>query len=141
MSHSHELEHQPTAALKAASATAAHDVILTDVEWSAIGLLLSYVRFAHVGKTIHLRTLERLSSQSAMELDSITRRSLEITETLSTGERRGSLLSVLDKTVTNAGGRLLLSHVTAPLNSIAQINERLDFVEFFFNHPQLREQV
>jgi DNA mismatch repair protein MutS len=72
-----------------------------------------------------------------MEIDSATRRNLELSESL-TGERRGSLLANIDRTVTGAGARLLAQRLAAPLTDPAAIGERLDMIQFFFDHHSLR---
>ena len=69
-----------------------------------------------------------------MTLDEATRRNLELTATLATGQKKGSLLGVLDRTLTAMGGRLLRSWVHNPLVDADAINARLDAVE------QLREE-
>jgi DNA mismatch repair protein MutS len=57
------------------------------------------------------------------------------------GDRRGSLLSVIDRTITGAGARLLASQLNAPLTDAARINERLDAVTFFVTAPPARERL
>lgn len=64
-----------------------------------------------MGKPIHLKSIGNLTKQSVMTIDSITRKSLEILETQK-GERNGSLVSVIDKTLTNMGARLLLNYLS-----------------------------
>jgi DNA mismatch repair protein MutS len=73
-----------------------------------------------------------------MEIDGATRRNLELAETL-TGERKGSLLATIDRTVTGAGARLLAAQLAAPLTNPAEIDHRLDMVSFFVEHESLRE--
>jgi len=75
-----------------------------------------------------------------MEIDAATRRNLELSETL-TGERRGSLLSVIDRSITGAGARLLAQHLAAPLTSPEAIGERLDGVQFFADRHALRGDI
>src|SRR6185437_5624980 len=69
-----------------------------------------------------------------------TRRNLELTETLS-GERRGSLLSVIDRTVTAAGARLLHQRLSAPLTDPAAIAQRFDAVGFVVEKSATRESL
>jgi DNA mismatch repair protein MutS len=75
-----------------------------------------------------------------MEIDAATRRNLELVETL-TGERRGSLLACIDRTVTGAGARLLAEHLAAPLTDPSSIAARLDAVQLFAADARLREDV
>ncbi len=72
-----------------------------------------------------------------MEIDPATRRNLELAETLA-GKREGSLLAVIDRTVTGAGGRLLARRLAAPLTDPAEIARRLDAVAFFAAEEGLR---
>ena len=71
-----------------------------------------------------------------MEIDPSTRRSLELTKTLN-GERKTSLLSAIDQTLTGSGARLLFSQLSTPLTNPVLINNRLDIVEYFFNNSQI----
>jgi DNA mismatch repair protein MutS len=75
-----------------------------------------------------------------MEIDAATRRNLELTQTLN-GEKRGSLLNVMDRTVTGAGARLLAARLSAPLTDPAAINARFDAVTFLVNASPARERV
>jgi DNA mismatch repair protein MutS len=75
-----------------------------------------------------------------MEIDSATRRNLELMEALS-GERRGSLLAVIDRTVTGAGARLLAQHLAAPLTDPQAIARRLDMVAYFVAQARAREEI
>ena len=76
-----------------------------------------------------------------MELDWATRRSLELTESLRTGEKRGSLLWVLDKTRTAMGARTLRKFVEQPLIDKNEINRRLDAVEELKEQAISREEI
>lgn len=75
-----------------------------------------------------------------MEIDGATRKNLELLESL-TGDKGATLLSVMDRTVTAVGGRLLAGRVASPLVDLPEINQRLDVIEFFMNHPRLREDI
>ncbi len=75
-----------------------------------------------------------------MTLDAATRRNLELTETLR-GEIRGSLLGVLDWTVTPMGKRRIRQWVSQPLLEVDQIRKRLDGVEYFVRRPMLRTEL
>jgi len=74
---------------------------------------------------------------SVMQIDAATRRNLELVTSLA-GERKGSLLATIDRTVTAAGARLLAEHLAAPLTEPAAIAARLDAVEFYVFHPEGR---
>jgi DNA mismatch repair protein MutS len=106
-------------------------------ELAAGGALVDYVELTQKGKLPRLGVPKRLAEGAVMEIDAATRRNLELSETLS-GERKGSLLSVIDRTVTGAGARLLAQHLAAPLTDGATIDQRLDMVQFFADHHALR---
>ena len=95
----------------------------------ALGALLAYLAEAQRGDMSQLRAPDIFSRGRYMELDAAARRNLELTENLRTGEKRGSLLWVLDKTKTPMGGRMLRSWVERPLLSPAAIRRRLAAVE------------
>ena len=88
-----------------------------------------------------MRTLEFSQSSRFLELDLTARRNLELTETMRAGEKRGSLLWVLDKTKTAMGGRLLRSWLEKPLMSPAQIKKRQDAVQELVEHTVAREEL
>ena len=75
-----------------------------------------------------------------MQIDAATRRNLELVTTTS-GERRGSLLATIDRTVTGAGARLLADHLAAPLTEPAAIAARLDAVGFFLDAADIRARL
>src|SRR5262249_59642720 len=79
----------------------------------------------------------RVGPGSVMQIDAATRRNLELATTL-TGERKGSLLATIDRSVTAAGARLLADHLAAPLTEPAAIAARLDAVQFFVDRPEMR---
>jgi DNA mismatch repair protein MutS len=95
----------------------------------AAGSLLLYVQETLKASLGHLSRLRPYRQDRFLFLDEVTRRSLELTRTLRDGERQGSLLSVLDRTVTPMGARLLQEWVVAPLAERPAIEARLDAVE------------
>jgi len=95
----------------------------------AAGALLCYIAETQKFDLGHIRSLDLFSGGRYMELDWATRRNLELTETLRSGEKRGTLLWVLDKTKTPMGGRLLRSWVERPLLSPVAIKRRLSAVD------------
>ena len=92
---------------------------------SAAGALLAYLRETQKFDLSHIRRLDVFNGGRFMELDWTTRRSLELTESLRSGEKKGSLLWVLDRTKTPMGGRLLRAWVERPLLSVVAIKRRL----------------
>ncbi len=113
-------------------------------EIAAAGALVDYVRLTQIDRMPRLARPRRLpapgSTGAVMEIDPASRRNLELTETLS-GERRGSLLSVIDRTVTGAGARLLASRLSAPLTEAEAIRARLDAVGYAIARTRLREML
>jgi len=99
---------------------------------AASGAILHYLKENQPSDSASLAHIQRLvtySLEGYMLLDGITRRNLELTESLRDGSARGSLFDVLDHTVTPMGRRLLLRWVNQPLLDLSRIRERLDAVE------------
>ena len=109
-------------------------------ELAAAGALVDYVELTQKGKVPRLAPPRQLSAGAVMGIDAATRRNLELTRTM-TGERRGSLLDVIDRTMTGAGARLLAARLSAPLTDPAAIAERLDAVEFFHDDARLTDDL
>ncbi|MBR2879154.1 MAG: DNA mismatch repair protein MutS [Oscillospiraceae bacterium] len=95
----------------------------------AAGALLSYIIETQKFDISHINSVEVFSENKYMELDYTTLRNLELTESLRTGEKKGSLLWVLDQTKTPMGGRMLRSWVERPLLNPTAIRRRLSAVE------------
>ena len=110
-------------------------------ETAAAGALLSYLNETQKCELGHIRRLERFGEGRYMELDWTSRRSLELTENLRTGEKRGSLLWVLDRTQTPMGSRLLRSWVERPLLSPVAIGRRLAAVNELFSDGITRAEL
>jgi DNA mismatch repair protein MutS len=109
-------------------------------ELAAGGALVDYIELTQKGKLPRLSPPRRLAQGAVMEIDAATRRNLELAETMS-GERRGSLLAIIDRTVTGAGARLLAARLAAPLTDPAAIDKRLDTVAFFAEHEDVRADI
>ncbi|MEA3459381.1 MAG: DNA mismatch repair protein MutS, partial [Chloroflexota bacterium] len=88
-----------------------------------------------------LNELRTYSTDEFMTLDPATRRNLELTQTIRTGEKKGSLLWVLDATVTAMGGRLLHRWLSQPLLDVEKLEQRLDAVETFYQDTPKRVEV
>jgi DNA mismatch repair protein MutS len=86
----------------------------------------------------HIQQLVPSRLSRILEIDSATRRSLELTQTIRTATREGSLLEVLDRTVTSMGARRLGQWLASPLLSKEQIESRLDAVDEFVRNDRLR---
>jgi DNA mismatch repair protein MutS len=94
----------------------------------AAGAVLDYLAETQKSSLAHVDTLAAYSRSGRLELDESTRRSLEITATIRDGRREGSLLGVMDRTVTAMGGRMLANWLAAPLADTTAIDARLDAV-------------
>ena len=109
-------------------------------ETTAAGILLDYVENTQKGQMPRIEKPVKVYENKVMEIDGATRKNLELLESL-TGDKGATLLSVMDRTVTAVGGRLLAGRVASPLVDLPEINQRLDVIEFFMNHPRLREDI
>jgi DNA mismatch repair protein MutS len=107
---------------------------------TAAGALIDYATRTQKGELPHIRPLQSVMNGDVMEIDAATRRNLEITSTL-TGEKKGSLLSVIDRTVTAAGGRALSSRLSSPSTNIDEINNRLSMIDCLYNHQDIQENL
>ena len=105
-------------------------------EITSAGVLIDYIENTQKGKLPRIETPVKLYENKVMEIDGSTRRSLELLESAG-GDKGNSLLSVMDRTITGAAGRLLASRISTPLLDIAEINSRLDIVEFFIANPRI----
>ncbi len=97
-------------------------------ELGACGALINYVELTQKGRLPHLLPPRRIMPGGHMVIDGATRRNLELLGSL-TGERQGSLLAAVDRTVTGAGGRLLAARLATPLAQAEPIKHRLDAVQ------------
>lgn len=101
---------------------------LTRAEIAASGALIRYISETQKGHLPHLLAPRRISGQATLEIDPSTMRSLELVRTQS-GEKSGSLLAVLDMTITAGGARLLQNRLLAPLRDVAAITHRHDEIQ------------
>jgi DNA mismatch repair protein MutS len=126
-------------ALKSRLGVAALDAYgeFTRAELAALGGLLTYVEITQVGKTPLLRPPRKESAGSLLIIDAATRANLELARS-NQGSRAGSLLAVIDRTVTPAGARELASRIVSPLTDVAAINAQLDAVSYLTKEPRLR---
>lgn len=103
----------------------------------AAGAVLEYLVETQKASLDHIDRLLPHAQGSQLEIDQATRRSLELTRTLRHGQREGSLLWMMDRTVTAMGSRLLAQWLANPLKDIASINARLDAVAEFVGDAAL----
>ena len=107
-------------------------------ELGAMGAIVEYLDITQKGKLPLLRPPVKELAQGTMQIDAATRRNLELTHSLS-GGRDGSLLSVIDRTVTAGGGRLLERRISSPSRTLSEINTRLDAVRFLVDQRRICE--
>lgn len=107
----------------------------------AAGGLLLYAQEMLKAGLAHVRRLTPYFGTSVLQLDEVTRRSLELTRTLREGGRQGSLLAALDRAVTTMGARLLQDWLLAPLVSRPAIEARQDAVAELMDEPGLRGEL
>ena len=105
------------------------------------GAIIRYLKETQKNDLPTLSHITVYKESSFMELDSSTRRNLELTETLRDKEKRGSLLWVLDHTKTAMGARFLRTLIEQPLINKSKIEKRLDAVEEFLKHLVDREEM
>ena len=107
---------------------------------AAAGGLVAYLEHTGKGALPFLRPPRLARTSEAMAIDGATRESLELTQTQS-GQRKGSLLDAVDRTVTGAGARLLAADIGAPLMDRTAIDARLDLVQRLHDDGALRESL
>lgn len=107
----------------------------------AAGAILTYLKETKQGALPHISKLSHRSTSDFMVIDATTQRNLELTTTIQGEGRGGSLLSILDRTKTPMGGRLLRSWLQKPLLKIPEIEARLDGVEELCSDSSLRNLI
>jgi DNA mismatch repair protein MutS len=113
---------------------------LSRLELTAAAACVTYVERTQLGKRPPLSPPAREATGATLAIDAATRANLEMMRTQS-GERRGSLIAAIDRTVTVAGARLLAQRLAAPLTDPVAINRRLDAVGLFVSEVDLRADV
>ena len=106
---------------------------------SSAGALLAYLQETQRASLSHIAKMERFSTSDRVLLDRSTQLSLELVQTMRSGQRTGTLLWVLDHTVTPMGGRLIRAWLTAPLRKKGEVDARLSAVKEIVDQMSLRE--
>nr|WJN24909.1 meiotic recombination protein [Pseudozyma pruni] len=114
---------------------------LDPVEQRSVHLLLTYLRTRLLDNSPLPIHPHHQPLESVMQIDAHTLSSLEIRSTGTDGSTRGSLFSVLRRTVTRGGTRLLQQYLCNPSTSLATINSRFDLVQLFLHKRGLREDL
>ena len=108
---------------------------------TSAGAILYHVTESLNGSIDHICHLNPIKNTGIMGLDGFTIRNLEIFKSLSTQGTHGTLIDVLDQTITSGGGRLLKQWMNKPLVDRKKINSRLDIVEAFYKDSDLRDEI
>jgi DNA mismatch repair protein MutS len=108
---------------------------------SAAGGILNYIEYTAKEILKHIGGVEQYEPQRFMIIDEATKRNLELTKTMIDGTRFGSLLWLMDQSVTPMGARLLREWLLHPLVDPAQINERLDAVSVLYSDLILSDEI
>ena len=106
----------------------------------AVSAVLHYLQETQKGAVRHLTGITPYSNAEFLVMDEATRRNLELISTLGEGRKKGSLLGLMDRTVTAMGGRKLRQWISYPLVSMTAISERLDAVEELRDAGELRRR-
>lgn len=107
----------------------------------AAGCIINYLNETQKSKLEHIKKIYRYDYTDYIILDPSTRRNLEITSSITEGGREGTLVSILDRTQTPMGGRLLKKWVSRPLKRKEQIEKRLNAVKDFYGYKGPRKSV
>ncbi len=114
-----------------------------DLSLNASGAMLEYLEQTQKVNLDHIQTIAFYKIEEFMILDISTRRNLELTETMREKNRKGTLLWVLDRTITSMGGRCIRKWIEQPLINVSDIQERLlavhEFKEKFMVRMEIRE--
>ncbi|MFC0214729.1 DNA mismatch repair protein MutS [Paenibacillus chartarius] len=141
------------AVLTARSVTPEHEALLQEhfdaasvaalpaVSREGVALLLGYLHETQKRSLGHVKTIRHYEPNHYMIMDPFTRRNLELTETVRERSRKGSLLWLLDRTVTAMGARALRRWIEKPLMNVAAIEERLEAVDALYRGLIAREDV
>ncbi len=105
------------------------------------GVILNYLQETQKENLSHLNKVSAYNPSEYMALDYATKRNLEITFSMQDGGREGSLISIMDKTETPMGGRLLKKWISAPLRNLDNIIKRQNSVEELFKNKSLRKSL
>jgi len=105
------------------------------------GVILNYLQETQKANLSHLNKISAYNPSDFMILDYSTKRNLEIIFSMAEGGREGSLISILDKTETAMGGRLLKKWISAPLRKVEPIQKRQESIEGLFKERILRKNL
>jgi len=110
-------------------------------EQIAAGVIINYLKETQLKGMPTLAEPQQFLEKKYMSIDGATRRSLELTSTLSDERGAKSLLNTIDRAMTGAGARLLAAYLSSPLVQIDEINARLDKITYFVENPLIKDNV
>lgn len=108
---------------------------------SAAGAIMYFLNETQKTEIANITSIKYLFEKDTMIIDGITQKNLELISNLSNGGSFGSLLSIIDRTLTPMGSRKLKTMILQPLTSVEQIDARLNAVEALFNDPFTRNEL
>lgn len=112
-----------------------------DEEVIPVAMILKYIQDTQLMEPKHIQKPRRVSLNSTMNLDRATIRNLELIANSYTGTVENSLFSILNKTATRMGTRLLYSWILNPLISKKEIDKRINTVDQFYKHEDILKNV
>jgi DNA mismatch repair protein MutS len=112
-----------------------------DLSVNAAGAIISYIKETQKADLTNITSIKIYNPSDYMLMDSATIRNLELIENIRNRERKGSLLSVIDRTETAMGARLLKQRLLQPLSSVKDIQKRLDAVGLFKEDITIRNKM
>ena len=117
------------------------NINISDLESLSCNILLNYIEETQKSNINQINNIKKYEIEKYLQLDITTRKNLEILEANREKTKKGSLLWVLDETVTAMGGRQLRHWIEAPLLDIVEIKKRQDVVEILVNNNLLRDDI
>ncbi|MBI5179914.1 MAG: DNA mismatch repair protein MutS, partial [Nitrospirae bacterium] len=112
-----------------------------DLSVNAAGAIISYIKETQKSDLTNITSMKIYNPSDYMLMDSATIRNLELIEDIRNRERKGSLLSTIDRTETAMGARLLKQRLLQPLSSVKDIQKRLDAVGLFKEDITIRNKI
>lgn len=107
----------------------------------AAGGILNYISETQKGNLAHINKISYYDTSDYIVLDGSTKRNLEIVSSIAEGSREGTLISILDRTQTAMGARLLKNWISRPLKKLIQIQKRQECVAEFYENKALRNNL
>lgn len=116
---------------------------IEDLDYAVIaaGAILDYLNQTQKNNISHINRISRYDYSDYIILDPSTKRNLEITSSINEGSREGTLISVIDRTQTSMGARLIKKWISRPLKKYETIINRQNAVDEFFNNKGLRKKL